>query len=236
MLPSQRRELGLLAEHFPLVPHGLDLSLGSADGLDRAYLRRLARVIRESRAPWWSEHIAFTRAGRTRIGHLAPLPHTEEALRVVAANVEHALDVVGVPLVLENIASPLVLPGAEMSEAEFVAEIARRTGCGLLLDVANLHAGALNNGIDAEAYFAALPPASVVQLHVAGGEWIDRTYVDSHARPVPEPVWELTRRACERFPVRAIVVERDERLPNFALLLGEVERARTLGTECGRWA
>jgi hypothetical protein len=144
--------------------------------------------------------------------------------------------VVGVPLVLENIASPVVIPGAEMSEPEFLAELARRTGCGLLLDVANLYAGVLNHGYDAAAYFEALPADAVVQLHVAGGEWIERVYVDSHARAVSDAVWELVERACARFPVKAIVIERDERLPRFEALLGEVERAHAAGVRHGRWA
>jgi uncharacterized protein (UPF0276 family) len=233
---TRRRELETLADHFPLLPHGLDLSLGSADGLDRRYLDRIARVVRQARAPWWSEHVAFTRAGGVRIGHLAPLPYTEEALRVVVRNVERALDAVGVPLILENIASPLLLPGGEMEEAQFLSEIVARTGCGLLLDVANLHASALNHGYDVDAYLQALPAHSVMQLHVAGGEWIDGTYVDSHARTTSDAVWALAARACERFPIRAIIVERDERLPQFDALLGEVERARRIGAEAGLWA
>ncbi len=225
-------ELALLAEHFTLLPHGLDLSLGSAEGLNEEYLARFADVIRRSGAPWWSEHVAFTRAGGISIGHLAPLPFTSEALDVVARNLERARAVIGrdLPCLLENIASTLVLPGAEMDEARFLAELVSRTGCGLLLDVENLHANALNFGFDVDRYLDALPVESVVQLHVAGGEWLGETYVDSHARPVDAAVWRLTEQICARFPVRAIVVERDEALPPFDELLEEIARARAIGS------
>jgi uncharacterized protein (UPF0276 family) len=233
---ESERELDLLAEHFTLVPHGLDLSLGSADGIDAAYLERFAALVQRVGAPWWSEHVAFTRAGDVRIGHLAPLPFTEEALDVVARNLETVRRRIGdLPCALENIAAPFVLPGAAMSEAEFLGRLVERTGCGLLLDVENASANAVNFGGDAEAFFDALPAAAVVQLHVAGGEWIDGNYVDSHARAIAEGVWDLVESACRRFPVKAIVVERDERLPPFAELLAEIERARTIGETTGRW-
>jgi uncharacterized protein (UPF0276 family) len=226
------RELELLSEHFTLLPHGLDLSLGSAEGLNERYLERFADIVRRSGAPWWSEHVAFTRAGGVSIGHLAPLPFNREALAVLARNIERARSVIGdVPLVLENIAAPFVLAGAEMDEPQFLGELVARTGCGLLLDVENLHANALNFGFDPDAYLDALPAEAVVQLHVAGGEWNDGAYVDSHARAVSEDVWRLTGRACERFPISAIVVERDEALPPFGDLLTEIERARTIGSQ-----
>jgi hypothetical protein len=230
------RELDLLAEHFTVIPHGLDLSLGSADGLDAAYVERFAAVVARVRAPWWSEHVAFTRAGGVRIGHLAPLPFTTEALEVVARNLAEARRRIGaVPCALENIAAPFVLAGAEMSEPEFLSRLVERTGCHLLLDVENLSANCANGGDDPEAFMDALPSEAVVQVHVAGGEWIEDTYVDSHARPVASGVWELLESACRRFPVKAIVVERDERLPEFGELLGEIERARTIGARTGRW-
>jgi hypothetical protein len=230
------RELDLLAEHFTVIPHGLDLSLGSADGLDAAYLERFAAVVARVRAPWWSEHVAFTRAAGVPIGHLAPLPFTAEALDVVARNLAEARRRIGdVPCALENIAAPFELAGAEMSEAQFLSRLVERTDCKLLLDVENLSANCTNRGGDPEAFMDALPPAAVVQLHVAGGEWIAGTYVDSHARAVESGVWDLVESACRRFPVKAIVVERDERLPEFGELLGEIERAKAIGARTGRW-
>jgi uncharacterized protein (UPF0276 family) len=219
------------------VPHGLGLSLGSADGLDETYLDRFADLIATVRPPWWSEHVAFTRAGGIDIGHLAPLPRTRDALDALERNIARARDRVGdVPLVLENIAAPMRLDTAgDLSEGAFLAELVARTGCGLLLDVENVYANASNFGEDPRATFDALPPDAVVQLHVAGGGWSGATYLDSHATPVREAVWALAAEACRRFPIRAIVVERDENLPPFAELLHEVDRASAIGRAAGRW-
>ena len=224
-----RRELEMLAEHFTLVPHGLDLSLGSAEGLNEAYLTRFADVVRRSGARRWSEHVAFTRAGRISIGHLAPLPYTRETLDVLERNLERARRAIGdLPCALENIAAPIAL-GGEFDEPEFLSALVARTGCKLLLDVENVHANALNFQFDADAYLDALPRDAVVQLHLAGGEWNGATYVDSHARTVSDDVWRLTRHAYERFAPEAAIVERDEDLPPFAELLREIEHARELG-------
>jgi uncharacterized protein len=221
---AKRDELDLLAAHFRLVPHALDLSLGSAEGVDEEYLERLARLIERIRCPWWSEHIAFTRAGGVRIGHLAPLPFTREAVDVVCRNVEMVRGRIEAPLILENITYDVVMPGAEMGEPEFLGEITRRTGCGLLLDVTNLYTNAVNHGFDAEEWLDRLPLDRVVQLHVAGGHWSEGYLIDSHARPVPDEVWSLVAEVLRRAPVKGVVLERDERLPRIEEALAELER------------
>jgi uncharacterized protein (UPF0276 family) len=223
------RELDLLGAHFPLLVHGLDLSLGSADGCDAGYLKRLARVVEHAGAAWWSEHIAFTQAGGIRFGHLAPLPFTNEALDTVCRNVERAQRRINAPLMLENISSALELPG-EMPEAEFVSAIAERTGCGLLLDVTNLYTNAMNRGFTASDYLEQIPRGTPVQLHFAGGFWDEGELIDSHSEPTPEPVWDVLRAAVERFDVRAMILERDDNLPPIEDLIAELERARSLGT------
>jgi uncharacterized protein (UPF0276 family) len=181
--------------------------------------------------------VAFTRAGGIEIGHLAPLPRTNEALDVLERNVARARATIGdVPLVLENIAAPMRLAtDGDYREGAFLAELVARTGCGLLLDVENLFANAANFGEDPRAMLDELPPDAVVQLHVAGGHWSGDAYVDSHAHAVTEAVWALAAEACARFPIRAIVVERDENLPAFDALLGEIERADAIGRAAGRW-
>ena len=137
--PEKNGELDLLKRHFTLIPHGLDLSLGSAEGIDDAYLTAMAQLIARVDPPWWSEHIAFTRAGGVSIGHLAPLPWTREAVDVVVRNVERVKSRIHSPLILENITSPMIVPGSEMDEVEFLTAVLDRTGCGLLCDVANLY-------------------------------------------------------------------------------------------------
>ncbi|MGH9723136.1 MAG: DUF692 domain-containing protein, partial [Bryobacteraceae bacterium] len=187
--PRQKlEELALLAGHFPLLSHSLKLSLGSAEGLDARYLARLASLIERLRCPWWSEHIAFTRAGGVEIGHLAPLPFTREAVDVVCRNAARAQAAIPAPLVLENITYDVVLPG-EMDEPEFLSRIVERTGCGLLLDVTNLYTNSVNHGFDPLRWLDRIPFDRVVELHLAGGHVSNGYLIDSHSRAVPPEVW-----------------------------------------------
>jgi uncharacterized protein len=234
--PEKGRELALLADHFPLIPHGLNLSLGGAEGLDPDYLAKLAGLVRRVEPPWWSEHVAFTRAGGVEIGHLAPLPFSAEALDVLCANIAEARRQIDVPLIVENITYTIALPGAEMGEAEFLTELADRTGCGLLLDVTNLYTNGINHGFDPIGLLDRLPLDRVVQLHFAGGEWRGGRLIDSHARPAPPEVWALLEEVVARAPVKGIILERDEDLPPFGELLDELDRARAIGKAHGRWA
>ncbi|MBI1791006.1 MAG: DUF692 domain-containing protein [Acidobacteria bacterium] len=229
------RELDLLAEHFTLIPHGLDLSLGSAGGLDLGYLKKLATLIRRVGCPWWSEHIAFMRAGGVRVGHLAPLPYTREAVDTICRNLAVVREAIERPLILENIAYQVVLPGDGRSEPEFLAEILERSGCGLLLDVANLHANAINHGFDPRAWLDRIPLDRVVQLHFAGGHWKDGELIDSHSRKVDEAVWDLMDAVLARAPVRGVVLERDEKIPPIEELLPDLERVRRTGARHGLW-
>ena len=233
--PEKTRELALLADHFRLIPHGLNLSLGRAEGLDPTYLGKLAGLVRRLDPPWWSEHVAFTGAGGVDIGHLAPVPFSREALDVLEANIALARRQIDRPLIVENITYVVALPGAEMGEGEFLAELTGRAGCGLLLDVTNLHTNAVNHGFDPLEVLGALPLDRVVQLHFAGGEWRGGRLVDSHARPAPPEVWALLEEVVARAPVKGIILERDEDLPPLGELLDEVDRARSLMKAHGRW-
>jgi len=141
-------ELDLLAAHFPLIPHGLNLSLGSAEGVDEKYLEKFARLVEKLNPAWWSEHICFTKAGGVDIGHLAPLPFTNEAVDVLIKNIERVKTTIKTPLVLENITYHVQFPSAEMSEAEFLRRVLTETNCGLLLDVTNLYINSKNHGYD----------------------------------------------------------------------------------------
>jgi uncharacterized protein len=234
--PEKERELALLAEHFTLIPHGLNLSLGSAEGLDSVYLDKLARLVERLSPPWWSEHIAFTRAGGREIGHLSPLPYTREAIEVLSRNVAEVRRSIEVPLILENISYTIALPGAEMEEADFLAEVLERTDGGLLLDVMNLHANALNHGYAAARFLERLPLERVVQLHLVGGHWSDGVLIDSHSHPTPPEVWAVLEAVVARAPVKGIILERDENIPPLGELLEELELARALGRQYGRWA
>lgn len=225
--PAGLRDLVQIGQAVPVLLHGIGLSLGSAAGLDPDRLRHVARVAEAASPPWFSEHIAFTRAGGVEIGHLAPLPFTREAVATVAANVaELRRALPGPPLLLENIAYTLQLPGAEMTEAEFVRAVLEETDAGLLLDLENVHANARNHGYDPIEYLETLPLERVVEVHLAGGIQREGRYIDSHTRPVPEESWELLEWLVPRTGVRAVIIERDDDLPPFAELLAEVRRAQ----------
>lgn len=234
--PEKLKELDLLRAHFPVVAHGLDLSIGSAEGVDAAYLEKLARLIARIEPPWWSEHLCFTRAGGVEIGHLAALPYTREAVDVVARNVERVQKRISAPLVLENITTVVRVPGGEMDEPEFLAQVLSRTGCGWLCDVANLYTNAVNQCVDLDATFERWPWDRLVQIHYAGGRWRDGVLIDSHDAATSEAVWTLYDRIVARAPVKGVILERDERLPPFSDLLDEVARARATLREHGRWA
>ena len=233
--PEKRDELDLLADHFTLIPHGLDLSIGSAEGLDPAYLEKFAAIVERVAPPWCSEHLAFTRAGGISIGHLATLPYTNEAVDVVVRNFEYLCNYVSIPFILENVAATVLIPGAEFSEPAFLTEVLNRTGCGWLCDVTNLYTNAVNQKIDMVSYFDSWPWDRVVQMHLAGGHRVDDVLIDSHAYPVAPEVWRLLDEAIRRSSVRGILLERDERLPAFSSLLDELEQARTLLRRHGRW-
>lgn len=233
--PEKLRELELLAEHFTLIPHALNLSLASAEGVDRDYLKKLARLVRRLDPPWWSDHIAFTRAGGIDIGHLSPTVFSAEAARVIARNVETVRELIDAPLILENITYMLTLPGGELGEVEFLCDVLDRTGCGLLLDVTNLHINSVNHGYDWRDFLRALPAERVVQLHFVGGHWHDGVLVDSHSHPTPEDVWAVMDETLRSAPVRGVILERDENIPPFSEILLELDRARELGRKHGRW-
>jgi uncharacterized protein (UPF0276 family) len=234
--PEKLRELDLLAAHFPLIPHGLNLSLGSAEGLDPAYLAKFAALAGRVRSPYWSEHLAFTRAAGVEIGHLTPLPFTREAVETVRRNVAEARGWIGGPVILENITYNVRLPGAEMDEAEFLTAVLEEADCGLLLDVTNLWINGQTHGFDPVAFLDRIPLERVVQLHFVGCCRQGDRWIDGHGHPTPEPIWELLDEVLRRAPVKGIILERDEHFPPFAELLAELARARDRGRKHGRWA
>lgn len=217
-----------LAQTFPIVLHGLGLSIGTAGPLDLAYVDCIRRLARRLDARAYSEHLSFTRAGGMETGALLPIPRTRAALTVVSENVVRVQDRLGKQLLLENVAAYFDYADAEMSEPEFVSALVARTGCGLLLDVHNVYVNATNFGFDPYAYLRELPAGAVRQMHIAGGEDVGGIYVDSHATPVCDTVWTLCAVALERQSPDCIVLEWDQNLPTFDVILGELAIARRL--------
>ena len=227
--PAARREARAIAELWPVVPHGLKLSLGSADGIDLDKARKLGALARELHAPAISEHVALTRGGSHEIGHLTALPLTREAVAVLARNVLAARRVLpDVPLLLENIAWTFRWPEDALPEGEFYEEVVKATGCDLLLDVANLYANARNAGADPEKALLTYPLDRVAMVHVAGGAVEDGFYADTHAHSVPDAVFELLEPLLARTGPLPIVLERDARFPAFSEVAAEVDRLRAI--------
>lgn len=226
--PAARREAIALARVWPVVPHGVKLSLGSAEGIEADRARRLGELARELGAPVITEHVAFVRAGGREIGHLTQVPFTREALRVVTRNVAAARrHLPDVPLLLENAAWTFRWPDDEIEEGAFYAEVAERTGCDLLLDLGNLYANARNAGIDPAALLDRYPLPRVRMIHIAGGFEEDGFYFDTHANAVPDEVFALLARAVARTGPVPVVLERDDAFPPFAEIKTEMDRARS---------
>lgn len=224
----KQKELALLQEHFTLIPHGLDLSLGSADGLDEAYLEQFARLVEKINPPYWSEHLAFTRSAGISIGHLSPLPYTEDMLEILQQNIRTAQGYISKPLILENITYQFALPNAEMTEAQFIRRVLEENDCGLLLDITNLYTNSQNHDFDYRQFLAEIPLERVVQLHFAGGYWEGEKLIDGHSHPTPEAVWKIMEEVQALCNLKGIILERDENLPLFQELSAEVERARKI--------
>jgi hypothetical protein len=214
-------------ERHPVVLHGVSMSIGSSDGLRGDYLRRLKALADEIEPLYVSDHLSWSRIGRFNSHDLLPLPYTEEALELVCANIDLAQDTLGRAMLFENPSSYVSFPGA-MDEAEFLALMCRRTGCGLLLDVNNVYVSAANHGFDPYAYLDALPAERVRQIHLAGHSQGAGILIDTHDSPVTEGVWELYASALERCGPVATMIERDAGIPPLADLLAELETARRL--------
>lgn len=235
--PGLRR---LRERGVPVVPHGVGLGLGGAEPPAPARLAALAHLAQTLDAPLVSEHIAFVRAGGPptgtpvlQAGHLLPVPRTRDALDVLCANVRIARDALPVPLALENIATLLRWPDAELSEARFLGELVERTGVRLLVDVANLHTEHVNHGTDPVAVLDDLPLEALAYVHVAGGAPRDGVWHDDHAHPVPPPVLELLTELCRRADPPGVLLERDDAFPPAAGLAAELDRVRAACAAAG---
>ncbi|MEU9399406.1 DUF692 domain-containing protein [Streptomyces sp. NPDC048242] len=216
-----------------VIPHGVSLGLGGAERPDAGRLAALAERVEALGAPLVTEHIAFVRAGgpltaspSLEAGHLLPVPRTRDALDVLCENVRIAQDALPVPLAVENIAALFSWPGEELTEGQFLYELAERTGVRLLIDVANLHTNHVNRGEDPARALTELPVEAIAYVHVAGGYERDGVWHDSHAHPVPEPVLDILTDLASRVAPPGVLLERDDNFPEPAELERELTRIR----------
>jgi uncharacterized protein (UPF0276 family) len=217
-----------VAAHRPVVMHGVSLSIGSTAPLDFAYLAKLRALAARVSPLWISDHLCWTGIGGLNSHDLLPMPLTEESLAHTATRVRAVQDYLGRPIVLENPSTYLAFRSSRMPEWEFIARLAEQTGCGLLLDVNNIHVSAVNQAFDPLAYIDAIPANHVVQIHLAGPSDQGTHLIDTHDHPVPDAVWPLYARAWERCGPVATLLEWDANIPPFAELLAELAKARTV--------
>jgi uncharacterized protein (UPF0276 family) len=217
-----------IRERYPLVMHGVSLSIGSTAPLDLQYLRELKQLAARIEPHWISDHLCWTGVDGVNLHDLMPLPYTEEALRHVADRVTHVQDFLGRRILLENVSSYVSYTSSEMTEWEFLAELAARADCEILLDINNIYVSSVNHGFDPREFLDAVPGERVRQFHLAGHQNHGHYIVDTHDAPIVAPVWELYQAAVARFGDVATMIERDAHIPPLAELVSELEVARRL--------
>jgi uncharacterized protein (UPF0276 family) len=213
---------------YPVALHGVSLSIGSAEPLDRLYVRRLKELVDRIQPAVVSDHLCWTALGGHNSHDLLPLPFTLEAARVCVRKIAEVQDALGRRILVENVSSYVEHAASEMTEAEFVREVVERADCGLLLDVNNLYVNARNHGLEPGAYLAALPAARVGQIHLAGHEDHGDLVIDTHDGPVCDAVWSLYQEAVARFGGVPTLIEWDARIPELPLVLAEARRAEAI--------
>jgi hypothetical protein len=214
--------------HYPLSLHGVGLSLGSADPLSAEHLSLLKGLVQRFEPGLVSDHLCWGAVGGRHLNDLLPLPYTEEALAVVCRNVGAAQEVLGRQILVENVSSYLQFCESSIPEWEFLAEVARRSGCGILLDVNNIYVSSVNHGFDALAYLDAVPPQAVQEIHLAGFDSNGACLIDTHGKPVHGPVWNLYGEALSRLGPVPTLIEWDTDLPALEILLGEARKAQEI--------
>jgi uncharacterized protein (UPF0276 family) len=221
-----RHVLERVRADYPVSLHGVGLGLGSAEGLDERHLAKLKRLVDATEPTLVSEHLCWGAALGRHFNDLLPLPYTSEALALVAERVAKVQDALGRRILVENLSAYLEFAASEMTEGEFIAELARRTGCGVLLDVNNLYVNQVNHGTDALAAMRAIPVGCVEEIHLAGHLVTEHCLIDHHGDRVTDAVWRLYDAALERFGPVPSLIEWDTDIPELEVLLDEASKAR----------
>ena len=219
---------------YPIVLHGVSLSIGSIDPLDRVYLKALRQLAQRVEPAWVSDHLCWTGVAGKNLHDLFPIPYTEEAVDHVAARVREVQDFLGRQILLENVSSYVTFRGSEMSEWDFLSEIARRADCHVLLDVNNIYVSAFNHGFDALDFLNGISVDRVRQIHLAGHSNCGTHIIDTHDANIIDAVWDLYATAVRRFGNVATMIERDDHIPPLADLVTELGRAREISARALR--
>jgi uncharacterized protein (UPF0276 family) len=221
--------LDRVREHYPLVMHGVSLSIGGTDPLNKDYLKQLKQLIARVEPQWVSDHLCWTGQGGHNLHDLMPLPYNEEAIRHVAQRIRQVQDYLGRQILIENVSSYVSYTHSEMTEWEFYAEVAQRADCLMLFDINNVYVSARNHHFDPLDYIRGMPAERVWQFHLAGHSDYGDYVIDTHDHPVVPPVWELYAEALRCFGPVSAMIERDDRFPPFEELLAELQEMRRIG-------
>lgn len=236
LVPENYMDLGGMARErleqassaFPLVTHGVNLSIGSTDPLSETYLKSLKKLLDTINAPWFSDHLCFSSVSGHYMHDLLPLPTSREAVNHVVQRIKTVQEYIGRPFLIENISYYMNMPGCELNEVQFLGEVLEKADCGLLLDVNNVYVNSINHNFDPYKYLNALPLERTVQMHIAGHSHGEEMIIDTHGNPVIEPVFELLDFVLARVSVNAVMLERDQNYPEFSELLAELQQIRTI--------
>ena len=239
MVPGGRplHFLDRIRERYPIALHGVSLSIGGTDVLNRDYLGRLKALALRVEPAWISDHLCWTGVAGRNLHDLMPLPYTQEALAHVVARVRQVQDFLGRRILIENVSSYVAYAASSLTEWDFLAELARTADCGILLDINNIYVSAFNHGYDARHFLDAMPARRVRQIHLAGHSHRGDLIIDTHDAKVIDPVWDLYADAVARFGSVPTMIERDDRIPPLPQLVRELDYARAIAAGvCGRRA
>ncbi|MEW8660104.1 MAG: DUF692 domain-containing protein [Candidatus Thiodiazotropha endolucinida] len=221
--------LSRIRELYPMVMHGVSMSIGSIEPLDYTYLKKLKELIERVEPEWVSDHLCWTGVNKLNLHDLLPLPYTEEALDHVVERVTRVQDYLGRQMLLENVSSYISYSESQLSEWEFLREVVERADCLVLLDINNIYVSAYNHNFDPSDFVRAMPSERIYQIHLAGHTQEENLIIDTHDHPIADPVYELYAEAIQRFGRVSTMIERDDNIPPLADLLRELDRVRRIG-------
>lgn len=220
--------LDRIREHYPLVMHGVSLSIGSTDPIDKNYLNDVKKLAERIEPAWISDHLCWTGVKNLNMHDLLPLPYTESAIQHVVSQIQQVQDFLQRKILIENVSSYLTYQQSEMPEWIFLSEIIKRADCYILLDINNIYVSAFNHGFNPEEYLSHIDSSRVYQIHLAGHSNCKDYIIDTHDNAIIEPVWDLYASAIKRFGAVSTMIERDDNIPELSELLTELNIARTL--------
>lgn len=220
--------LHAVREHYPLVLHGVSMSIGSTDPLDLAYLKKLKTLVAEIQPEWISDHLCWTAVDHINSHDLLPMPYNEESIQHLADRIMQVQEFLGHQMLFENVSSYLTYKNSEMEEWEFISEIVKRADCKILLDINNIYVSSRNHGFSAHDFLNHIDPQCVQQFHLAGHEDCGDYVIDTHDHDVPDPVWDLYEAALQRFGPVSTMIERDDNIPEFPELMAEMNHAKEI--------